>query len=205
MNFEIHGAVYTYNNETKSLEAANVTLDEYVDATGNREKIITHANLTDIGFAEIITYVDANSHKVYQNIPKVEKCTVTDVPDLNLTDVIVRMSDKNGNITEYLGRKNLEWVTDIDFYAFKVTYGGAVQTVYFCTRCLEPKFVTIEDQPYIFNTPKGIQERWFTDADFDHADCTPTESQNLIPFKSVFFWSWRFKKAHCINALIEMN
>lgn len=60
------GEIYVWNTTTSSLETfKNTTLGEYIDASGNREKIITNTYIEDIGLTEIITFVDANIHKAY--------------------------------------------------------------------------------------------------------------------------------------------
>jgi len=50
----------------------DMKVNAYVDANGNREKFITQADFWRIGFAEVITYIDLNYGKAYENIPKIE-------------------------------------------------------------------------------------------------------------------------------------
>lgn len=181
-DFETHGTLYTWNATSQELEIfAHTTLDEYIDATGNREKIITHMDLPGVGLSEIITFVDANTHKAYQNIQKINKCTVYDLPEsFNLTELINTVSDKNSNATTYLGVKSVPWAKDSQFHAFNITVPNLEETVYFCTKTKEVKWVHIEANGYILGAPGGAQDRVFTDADFDGAACTPQSDKSAF-------------------------
>jgi len=139
-DFESHGNLYTWNNETEKLEPyQNTQVNTYVDSTGNREKVVTQMDIPNIGFAEVITYIDVTNHKAYQKIPKIEKCTVSDIPaSLNLTDFVHKAADPNSGITKYIGERNLTWDTQMTYYAFEIQTPDFMETVYFC-RCLELK------------------------------------------------------------------
>lgn len=191
VDFEAHGNLYTWNNETQKLELfAHTQLDEYIDSTGNREKIITQMDVPGIGFAEIITFVDANTHKVYQKIPKIEKCSVYDLPPaFNLTTLVHALKDPSANITTYLGVKTLPWAGETTYHAFHIDVEEIKETVYFCTKCHEVKWITIDTNGYILGTPKGTQDRVFTDADFDGATCQSSEPSTFIqnPKRRIMF------------------
>lgn len=69
------GKIYTWNTETQKLEwVSESLLDEYIDATGNREKIVMKMDFPDLGYAEVTTFFDAKTHKAYQSIPKKSSC-----------------------------------------------------------------------------------------------------------------------------------
>ncbi|CDW75577.1 UNKNOWN [Stylonychia lemnae] len=170
LDYQMHGAVYTFDEAAKELKSyQNTTLDIYFAGTQNRQKVITHTYVQGLNFTEIISFSDFAVHKQYTKIPKIEKCDTTDLPaDFNLTDLTYKFKNQSSGLTQYLGEKTLPWTGDDKFYAFHLSVVN--ETVYFCQKCKELKWVTF-DSSLIINTPEGQTDRVFTDADFDGATC----------------------------------
>ena len=97
-----------------------------------------------------------------------------------MTDLSYKFKDPNSGLTEYLGVKSLPWVTDMTYHAFHLSIVN--ETVYFCTKCHELKWVTFEQTPLLINFPEGLTDRVYTDADFDGATCTNTKLNPIMFF-----------------------
>eukprot|EP00347_Sterkiella_histriomuscorum_P001928 403370130 len=173
------GVLYHWNETTKELvQFANATVDTYLDITHNREKIVTQMEIPNIGFAEVLTYVDAKNHVAYQKIPKIEQCKTYELPkELNLTSFWNDLTNETSGMTKYEGIVSLPWVTDMTFHKFHIQSAYINETVFFCTKCHKVKWIITDDQPnYVLNTPAGPVDRVYTDADFDGLTCTSLEA-----------------------------
>ena len=175
------GILYTWNATTKELnQFANSTAVTYIDATHNREKIITMTNLTDIGMTEILTFIDVNAGKAYQKVPKTEQCKTFDIPSgFNLTQFQADIANETANFTEYKGVVNLPWVNETTYHKFHIQSPWVNETVYFCTKCHQIKWIVQDDYPeFVLSIPQGPQFRVFTDIEFDGYTCSNTTSES---------------------------
>lgn len=185
------GTLNIWNETTQEFtEFANTTVDTYVDATGNREKVITHTVIPDIGFTEIITFFDANTHIAYQKIPKVSQCKTFNLPsEFNLTSFVSDVANETANLTTYEGIVSLPWVTDMTYHKFHVQSQYVNETIFFCTKCHKVKYIINDQYPtYVLSIPTGPTFRVFTDADFDGLTCNNQEQPlHFSELKSALF------------------
>eukprot|EP00347_Sterkiella_histriomuscorum_P020431 403337832 len=179
------GVLYTWNETTKELSTlANTTFTTYLDVSHNRQKIVSHTVIPDSGFTEIIQYFDYNNHFAYQKIAKFEQCKIVSLPQgFNLTEVIHDSVTESAGKTFYQGVVSLPWVHEKDetFHKFHVTGEYWNSTAYFCTKCLQIKWQVPDKEPHlVINFPNGVNDRVFTDADFDGLTCESKEP--ILPF-----------------------
>ncbi|CDW90453.1 UNKNOWN [Stylonychia lemnae] len=176
-DLELHGVLYTYNNKTKVLAPyRDTTIGVYIDSKGNREKIITQANFSDIGFAEVIDYKNANEHKQYKQTPKISKCEVnTLASDYNITQRVLNVHDNKGKTTKYLGVYGVAWDQNKQYHQFRINLDGEQHQLFFNTDTFLLTWYNKKGTNLYLNIPGGAFFRVYTDADFDGLNCNPTQ------------------------------
>lgn len=160
-----------------------MTDDIYMDADGNREKVQTLLDVAGLGLIQVETFIDGPNHKMYTQISAIGQCTVQDLPtEFNLTTFANLAADPTSGVTSYIGEQPLPWSADELFYTFYISFGDIKETVYFCKKTKNLKWVTMEGKPYILHT-EGQTAQKFTDTDFPaYLRCTPSEGFTLMAF-----------------------
>lgn len=57
-----------------------MTVNQKVDTIGNREIISMLSVIDNIGYTEVITYVDFTTNKIYSKVPAIAVCNEIDNP-----------------------------------------------------------------------------------------------------------------------------
>eukprot|EP00347_Sterkiella_histriomuscorum_P001024 403373631 len=180
VDFHMAGSFFQWDAQSSTLSPyMNMTDDIYLDADGNREKVLTYLDVANLGKMKIITYIDGQDLKMYTNIPDIGQCTVQNLPaDFNLTTMQQLAADPNSGVTNYVGEQPVPWAGNELFYTFHIVEGDVDETVYFCKKTLNLKWVTMAGKPFIIKTD-GQQEQHFTDADFQNLKCTPSSNNGM--------------------------
>eukprot|EP00347_Sterkiella_histriomuscorum_P014504 403360624 len=153
------GSFFQWDNQSSTLSPyMNMTDDIYLDADGNREKVLTYLDVAHL---------------------EIGQCTVQNLPaDFNLTTMQQLAADPNSGVTNYVGEQPVPWAGNELFYTFHIVVGDVDETVYFCKKTLNLKWVTMAGKPFIIKTD-GQQEQHFTDADFQNLKCTPSSNNGM--------------------------
>ncbi|CDW86933.1 UNKNOWN [Stylonychia lemnae] len=185
-NFELDAVVNTWDPTTKTLtQYKNMTMNQKIDTRGNRELTSMKSDIPNLGYTEIITYVDFTTNVLYQRIPDLNICNHMDNPvPWNLTQFFAAAQDPKRGLTQYLGVQQKEWATH-DLHAFNLTLdvkgkGKESEVLYFCTKTLDLKFITVDSQPTVVVQIPRIQEKLFTDDDFKGQDCSTQKTPHFI-------------------------
>jgi len=154
----------------------NMRIKSFVNSSENREKFLTYADFWDIGYAEVITYVDADGTHAYENIPKIEQCLVYDLPKhFSLKQLFQDVKNPHSGLTTYLGEQGLPFVWYKTFYAFKVDVNGYHHTIYFDKHTRQPSWIVLNGSNIVMSVEK-IWDRPYSDVDFDQAWCNPRKN-----------------------------
>ena len=82
--------------------------------------------------------------------------------------------DPTSGVSSYLGVKNEDWAGH-ETYAYEITFqtdkGPMSETLHFCTKSLDLKWITLSTVEQIMKVD-SYTEKNFTDADFKFHDCS---------------------------------
>ena len=95
LNFRLDGGYFVFNNETRQLEPyKNITVSQYVDSNGNRQKVLINQTLPTLGYTYIESYLDCSTGMVTQHIPSLNYCVQQSLGrSYNLTDIMTKARD----------------------------------------------------------------------------------------------------------------
>ena len=189
-NFQLKGAYYTFNEETKQLVPyENLTVDQSVDSDKNRQKAISNVNLGPyFGQGDVINYLNFTTGILTQNIPKLSYCKQVDLGQkVNITDMIEKIRDPSSGLSKYLGLEALPWTGGFKLHHFTIQQDGNLQHIYYCPKSLNLKYMFIENQTpqLILYSENGFLEKTFTDADFAGLDACHSSLVRLTSVLSI--------------------
>ena len=94
-NFKLEGAYYTFDSTTNELVPYyGVTVAQFIDSTGNREKIITNQYVGGyIGYANVTNFIDCTAGLITQHIQAMNYCTQLPFSTYNLTEIIANATN----------------------------------------------------------------------------------------------------------------
>lgn len=149
-----------------------ITLTENVWADGNRERLDIKMDIPNLGYGDIIEYLDFDNQVLSVFIPSINVCTKYKIPyQMNIKEVFMKIADPSSGILDYLGEKTLDYAPGETFYAFHmnmqdVAVEKADQTLFFNSETKQLEYAEMNKLGFLMYSEKGPQPAEFTAADF---------------------------------------
>ncbi|CDW74096.1 UNKNOWN [Stylonychia lemnae] len=177
------GDLMKYNSQTKTLESLHgSSVFAQVDNTNDRMIQDFSGDMSGLGLGEMVIYIDAKQHALYQKFVQANQCHKMDLPEgFSLSETYKHAFDPAYNITSYNGVESLEWENNANqYHAFHVNMGvGQSETYYFDVKSTELIWTVRDDKQLIIHTPKGVQQKTFKDSDFVLPVCKGTSEEYM--------------------------
>jgi hypothetical protein len=176
-DFVMEASINTWDAANKKLVPfKRMTLSQKFDTDGNRAYTDMASEIDGIGYIHVESYIDYTTSNIVQRIQDLAICNTLEnpLPIHDLKAFMAQVMDPKGGLTTYLGVKNEEWAGH-ETYAYQITFdtdkGKKSETLHFCTKSLDLKWITVEgfDQIMKVDTYKA---QTFTDADFPFTSCS---------------------------------
>ncbi|CDW84906.1 UNKNOWN [Stylonychia lemnae] len=166
----------------KLIPYANMNGTQLVDSAGNRERVDVWLQMDKMGMMQLKQVYDYNTKTILEHVPAISKCSKYTIPeDVNVGDILNQIYTPSSNITQYEGDVEVKWDIKPEF-GFKVGKplpDSTPQELLFNIRSYNLNYVQLENQPYLFSIPQGLQNQTFTDADFIIPECSSYEEKGV--------------------------
>eukprot|EP00347_Sterkiella_histriomuscorum_P023680 403333761 len=201
-NFQAEYIVTQWEWRVNSLiQYKNTSISQSIDSDGNRELVHFRSDVDGHGLVDVQTYTDFNTNIMHQKIESIGVCQKSPppLPIKNLREYVHKFQDYHEDMIAYIGsigpvgghpwdEENHAFALLMKLPNHKFFFG----TLFFDTRTLDLKIITLDDYPNFIIKVESIIERKFTDADFKNVECQDGQAANpfikfTTPMSGMFF------------------
>jgi hypothetical protein len=188
LNFKADLSAHTENEFKFLIPYMGMTLTENVWSDGNQERLDIKMNIPNLGYGDIIEYLDFTSQVMTVYIPSIKNCQKYAMPfKLDIKDMFLKIADPTSGILDFEGEKTLDFAEGESFYAFHMnmqseSVAAGDQTLYFNTVSKQLEYSVLNELDVIIYSENGPQPAEFTAADFVlPAECAGVEVNPVFP------------------------
>jgi hypothetical protein len=150
-----------------------MTAVEKVDEVRNIEKLELKMDVPNVGYTDVIEYIDLESQVFTTVLPEIGFCEKYAIPfNMNFTYIFDQFSNPSSGIITYLGAQPVEWERNVTDYAFEMdspleSLKDSNQILYFNQQTLQLEWAKLINKNIVVRVPNGQQAATFADDEFD--------------------------------------